>query len=59
MIANILDGSKRPLDYKEFVVDDVEEIQLLPRSVGQGSTALVISNGDIYILNGRKEWVKL
>lgn len=42
----------------EFIIDEENELKKLPR-VGHGSTCLVTSNGDIYILNGNKEWKKL
>ncbi len=43
---------------KEFIVDSAEEVQNLPtKKIGVGSTAIVISDGSIYIFNGSHKWV--
>lgn len=44
---------------KEYILDSPEDVGKLPKDIKAGSTALVITSGDIYILNGRKEWVLL
>jgi hypothetical protein len=44
---------------KEYVVDTTEEVNLLPLDGVMGSTAFVIETGDVYMLNGKKEWVKI
>lgn len=44
---------------KEFVVDTEADIKLLPLDCAMGSTAFVINTGDVYMLNGKKEWVKI
>lgn len=44
---------------KEYVVDSVTDIDLLPIDGVMGSTAFVIETGDVYMLNGKKEWVKI
>lgn len=44
---------------KEFVVDAEADIKLLPLDCAMGSTAFVIDTGDVYMLNGKKEWVKI
>ena len=42
---------------KEFLLDSKEDVKDLPiEKVHIGSTALVISSGDLYMLNGNKEW---
>ena len=44
---------------KEYIVDVPADISNLPTNVPKikvGSTALVISTGDRYILNGNGEW---
>lgn len=43
---------------KEFVCDTPEDIVTLP-SCQMGSTCVVISTSDVYMLNSQKEWVKL
>lgn len=44
---------------KEYVVDTPADIAALPRDpkkIKIGSTALVISTGDVYMLNGGYQW---
>lgn len=43
----------------EFVVDMPADIKNLPTTVAMGSSALVLSNSEVYVLNGEKEWVKI
>ena len=45
---------------KEFIIDSAEDVANLPTNIPKirvGSTALVISSGDIYMLNGDGKWV--
>lgn len=45
---------------KEFIVDNKEDIANLPTNIPKirvGSTAFVISSGDIYMLNSSGKWV--
>ena len=44
---------------KEFVVDTETDITLLPLECAMGSTAFVIETGEVYMLNGKGEWVKI
>lgn len=44
---------------KEYVVDSTEDVAKLPLDGVMGSTAFVIDTGDVYMLNGKKEWVKI
>lgn len=47
---------------KEFIIDSAEDIANLPTNIPKirvGSTALVISSGDLYILNSAGKWVLL
>ena len=44
---------------KEFVVDTEADIELLPLDCAMGSSAFVINTGEVYMLNGKKEWVKI
>ena len=45
-----------------FACDTVEDLSLITKDRHyneQGTTALVISTGDVYMLNGSRQWVKL
>ncbi len=42
---------------KDFLLDSEEDLQNLDTHWKSGSSALVISSGKRYILNGKKEWV--
>ena len=45
---------------KEFILDSAEDVANLPTNIPKirvGSTALVISSGDLYMLNGDGKWV--
>lgn len=55
LIAN--DGDKM-YGIKEYVCDTPEDIKNLG-SCSMGSTCLVISTGEVYMINSEKEWVKL
>lgn len=44
---------------KEFVLDTKEDLQNLPTNIKAGSSALIISTGAVYMLNGSKEWVEI
>ena len=47
---------------KEFIIDSAEDVANLPTNIPKirvGSTALVISSGDLYMLNGNGKWVLL
>ena len=43
----------------EYVVDTPDDIETLPRTGAMGSSALVISTSEMYMLNSEKEWVKI
>ena len=45
--------------YAEFLVDEDKDISALPvqPSCATGSKATVIANGNIYVLNSKKEWI--
>lgn len=53
--------------YKEFVVDNIEDVALLPTGINDnsidkprpGSTALVCNAATVYVLNNAREWVVL
>lgn len=42
----------------EYVCDSPDDIKKLP-FCDMGSTCIVISTGEVYILNGSNEWVKI
>lgn len=44
---------------KEYVVDSEDDVKLLPLDGVMGSSAFVIETGEVYMLNGKKEWVKI
>lgn len=43
----------------EFVIDDKQELNKVPKAASHGSTCLVTKDGSVYVLNGQKEWVEL
>lgn len=43
---------------KEFVCDTPDDIKNLPRC-DMGSTCIVISTGEVYMINSQREWVKI
>lgn len=53
-IGEYLPGQRKP---REFVCDTEEDIVNLPACC-IGSAALIISTGDIYVVNANGEWVK-
>lgn len=44
---------------KEFLLDSPEDLSQLPTNVKTGSTALIISSGALYMLNGSKQWIEI
>lgn len=42
---------------KEFLLDSAEDLKNLPKNLRSGSSALIIPTGQVYFLNGAKEWV--
>ena len=44
---------------REYVVDTLDDIKSLPTHAAMGSTAIVISTSEVFMLNGEKEWVKM
>lgn len=53
-------GGRVDYNYKEFFVDTEADIASLPtdNTVCPGSVAYVIDNGQVYILNNEKKWIK-
>ena len=52
-------GNNTYYDVQEFIIDTPEDMATLPRNVQAGSTAFVISTREVYMMNNKKEWVKL
>lgn len=44
---------------KKFILDTEEDINMLPKNIQSGSSALVMNNSQLYILNNEKKWIKL
>ncbi len=43
----------------EFVADTEADIATLPTDVFPGSTCIVAETANVYILNSKREWIKL
>lgn len=43
---------------KEFVCDTIDDLNELPEC-SMGSTAFIIADSEVYMINSSKEWVKL
>lgn len=43
----------------EYVLDTSEDLKNLPPHCAMGSSAIVISTGEVYMKNSSNEWVKL
>lgn len=52
-------NGKTQYNIYEFVCDTPDDLISLPKDCGVGSTAFIISTGDLYMINSNKEWVKL
>lgn len=44
---------------KEYLLDSPEDLSKLPTDVRSGSSALILSTGQVYFLNGSKQWVAI
>ena len=44
---------------KEFLLDSKEDLEKLTTDIRSGSSALIISTGEIFMLNGEKQWVPI
>lgn len=59
MAYNIIaNGGQTVPGIKNYVVDSIEDLERLPKKP-MGSTALIISTGKVYILDGSQEWKEL
>jgi hypothetical protein len=43
----------------DFVIDSPDEIKKLPLKSASGSVAICTSNGEVYMKNGKGEWVAI
>lgn len=46
-------------DVKEYVCDSPDDLPNLPRNCGMGSTCIVISTSEVYMMNSEREWSKI
>lgn len=59
MAYNIIaNGGQTVPGIKEYVIDSIDDLDCLPKTP-MGSTALIISTGKVYILDGSQEWKEL
>ena len=60
MVSILFENGKKNSMYKEYVVDKEEEIAKVCKSnCCVGSTIFIIENQNLYMLNGKDEWVKI
>ena len=53
-------SGKKVYNLKEFVVDVFDDIKKInTRELAVGSTAFVIDTSETYMLNSKKEWIKI
>lgn len=52
-------SGKEVKELREFVCDTDQDIATLPTDCAPGSTAIVIENGSVYMMNSKGEWVSL
>jgi len=43
----------------EYIIDEPEDLNSLPRSCTMGSSALCLSNSAVYIKNSEGKWVEI
>lgn len=58
MIKLVANDGEKSYGIKEYVIDTPDDIKSLPPCM-MGSSALVISTGEVYIINSEKKWVKI
>ena len=59
MIGLLKNGCHITYGVREYVVDTAADVENLPKDCTMGSTAFVIASGEVYMFNGKKEWVKI
>ena len=51
-------GGRTDYNYKEYYLDTEDELSTIDKTkCSPGSVAYIIENGNVYILNSKKEWV--
>jgi hypothetical protein len=51
-------GGRTDYNYKEYFLDTEDELETINvKACSPGSVAFVIENGNLYILNSKKEWI--
>lgn len=51
-------GNRTDYNYKEYYLDSADELSQVPKNeCCPGSIAYVVANGQVYMLNGQREWV--
>ena len=59
MFTIIKERDKQTNNIQEFICDFEIDINNLPINIAAGSTAFVIENSSVYMLNNSKIWVKI
>lgn len=59
MIKVIRQNGDVVYDIKDFVCDTPDDLENLPKNCDMGSTCLIISTSEVYMMNSSREWVKL
>ena len=59
MINLLAANGETAYNVNEYVIDSPDDIKNLPKHCKMGSSALIISTGEVYIKNGLGEWVKI
>ena len=61
MIYLLKQGGRVDYNYKEFIVENTEDINTIEinEDICPGSTCFVMSTGQVFMLNTKKEWVAL
>lgn len=59
MYSILSQNDKSTYGVVQYVINENAELSSLPTNVEPGSAALSVKEGDIFILNNNKEWVKM
>ena len=59
MYKAIKESGKVKYNVTEFICDTIEDIKDLPTTVEVGSTALVVEETKVFMLNNNKEWKEI
>ncbi len=46
-------------DYREYFIDDDVDVDELPTEVLPGSIAFSIATSNLFVLNSKRQWVKI